>query len=125
MSVFRNSHRRCSVTKDVLRNFAKFTEKCLCQSLFFNKVAGLRSAILSKKRLRPVTLLKKRLCRRYFPVNFAKFLRKPFLQNISGRLLQHLVSRRYGSKLRVDDRSSFSSNGNNLSRFNDKRVKQL
>ena len=28
--------------KSVLRNFAKFTEKHLCQSLFFNKVAGLR-----------------------------------------------------------------------------------
>ena len=28
--------------KGVLRNFAKFTGKHLCQSLFFNKVAGLR-----------------------------------------------------------------------------------
>ena len=37
----RNSHRRCSVRKGVLRNFAKFTGKHLCQSLFFNKVAGL------------------------------------------------------------------------------------
>ena len=27
--------------KGVLRNFAKFTGKDLCQSLFFNKVAGL------------------------------------------------------------------------------------
>ena len=27
--------------KGVLRNFAKFTGKYLCQSLFFNKVAGL------------------------------------------------------------------------------------
>ena len=26
--------------KDVLENFAKFTRKHLCQSLFFNKVAG-------------------------------------------------------------------------------------
>ena len=37
----RNSHQRCSVRKDILRNFAKFTEKRLWQSLFFNKVAGL------------------------------------------------------------------------------------
>ena len=37
----RSSHRRCSVKKGVLRNFAKFTGKDLCQSLFFNKVAGL------------------------------------------------------------------------------------
>ena len=27
--------------KGALRNFAKFTGKYLCQSLFFNKVAGL------------------------------------------------------------------------------------
>ena len=63
--------------KGVLRNFTKFTGKHLCQSLLFNKVAGLR----------PATLLKKRLWHRCFPVNFAKFLRTPFLQNTSGRLL--------------------------------------
>ena len=67
----------CSVRKGVLRNLAKFNGKHLCQSLFFNKAAGLR----------PATLLKKRLWYRCFPVNFAKFLRTPFLQNTSGRLL--------------------------------------
>ena len=61
----------------VFKYFAKFTRKHLCQSLFFNKVAGLRAAIL----------LKNRLWRRCFPVNFAKVLRTPFLQNTSGRLL--------------------------------------
>ena len=30
--------------KGVLRNFTKFTGKHLCQSLFFNKVAGLRDS---------------------------------------------------------------------------------
>ena len=73
----RSSHQRCSMKKGVLRNFTKFTGKHLCQSLLFNKVAGLR----------PATLLKKRLWHRCFPVNFAKFLRTPFLQNTSGRLL--------------------------------------
>ena len=48
----RSSHRRCSVTKDVRKNFAKFTGKPLCQSLFFNKVADLRLETLLKKRLR-------------------------------------------------------------------------
>ena len=43
MSKCRSSHQRCSVTKGILRNFAKFTRKHLCQSRFFNKVAGLRS----------------------------------------------------------------------------------
>ena len=47
-------HRRCSVKKVVLRNFAKFTGKHLCQSLFFKKVAGLRPATLLKKRLSQV-----------------------------------------------------------------------
>ena len=36
---------------------------------------------------RPGTLLKKRLWQRYFPVSFTKFLRTPFLQNISWRLV--------------------------------------
>ena len=35
-----HSHRRCSGRKGILRNFAKFTRKHLCLSLFFNKVAG-------------------------------------------------------------------------------------
>ena len=41
--------RRCSVKKGVLRDFAKSTGKHLCQSLFFDKVAGrLRLRTLSK-----------------------------------------------------------------------------
>ena len=35
-----SSHRRCSLRKDALRNFAKFTGKHLCLSLFLNKGAG-------------------------------------------------------------------------------------
>ena len=65
---------------DVLK-LAKFTGKYLCQSLFFNKVAGLR----------PSTLLKKRFWHGCFSVIFAKFLRTPFLQNSSGRLLLYLA----------------------------------
>ena len=79
----RSSHQRCSVRIGVLRNFAKFTGKHLCQSLFFNKVAALR----------PATLLKKRLWHRCFPMNFVNFLRTPFLQNISGRLLLSITQR--------------------------------
>ena len=75
--LYRSSHQRCSMQKGVLRNLTKLTGKHLCQTLFFNKVAGLR----------PATLLKKRLWHRYFPVNFAKFLRTPFLQNTCGSLL--------------------------------------
>ena len=37
--------------------------------------------------LRASTLLKKKLRHRCFPVNLAKFLRTPYLQNTSARLL--------------------------------------
>ena len=66
----KSSHQRCAVKNGVLRNFAKFTGKQLCQSPFFNKVA-----------------LIKRLWHRCFPVDFTKFARTTFLQNTSGRLL--------------------------------------
>ena len=49
LTVIRSSHQRCFVIKGVLRNFAKFTGKHLCQSLIFNKVAGLSHVILLKK----------------------------------------------------------------------------
>ena len=74
---YRSSHRRCSIKICVLENFAKFTGKHLCQSLFFNKVAGLRLA----------TLFKKRLWHRCFLVNFAIFLRTPSLPNTSEQVL--------------------------------------
>ena len=45
----RGSHRRCSARKDFLRNFVTFTRKHLCQSLFFNNVAGLRPEKFIKK----------------------------------------------------------------------------
>ena len=37
------------VWKSALRNFAKFTEEHLCQSLYFNKVPGLCPATLLKR----------------------------------------------------------------------------
>ena len=66
--LYRSSRPEVLCKKDFLRNFTKFTGKHLCQSLFLNKLAGLS----------PVTLLKKRLWHRCFPVNFVKFLRTPF-----------------------------------------------
>ena len=66
---YRSSHQSCSVKIGVLRSFTKFTGKHMCQSLFFNNVAGLR----------PATLLKKEVWYRCFlPVNLAKFLRNLF-----------------------------------------------
>ena len=56
--LFRSSHWRCSVKKVVLLNFAKFIGKHLCQSLFFNKVAGIAGIAYN--------FIKKRLWRRCF-----------------------------------------------------------
>ena len=46
--LYRGTHRRCSIEKGVLKNFAKLTGKHLCQSLFFNEVADLGPATLLK-----------------------------------------------------------------------------
>ena len=43
----RSSRPEVFCKKGVLRNFAKVTGKHLCQSLFFNKVAGLRPQVFS------------------------------------------------------------------------------
>ena len=68
-----SSHRKCSVRKGVLRNFAKFTGNHMFQSLFFNKIAGLSRCFLIRHRC--------------FTINFEKFLRTSSLQTNSGRLL--------------------------------------
>ena len=68
--VLRCSRAKVFYKKGVLRTFEKFTGKHLCQSLFFNKVAGPR----------PATLSKKRLWHRCFLVNVAKFQTILFLK---------------------------------------------
>ena len=60
----KSSQRRCSVKKGVLTNFAKFTGKTCVRVSFLIKLQA---------------LLKKRLWHRCFHVNFAKFVRAPFL----------------------------------------------
>ena len=78
---WRTSRQEVFCEKGVLRNFIKFIGKHLCQSLFFNKVAGLR----------PATLLKKRLWHRCFSVDFVKFLRPHFLTEYLWWLLLTLL----------------------------------
>ena len=103
---FRSSHRRCSVRKGVLTNFAKFTGKHLCQSLFFNKLAAVR----------PATLLKKRLWHRGFPVNFVKFLRTYFLKEHLRWLLLFVL---FISQIRVKFGEKVNSSSTNVP-FTDK-----
>ena len=54
VSIFRSSRAEVFCKKGVVRNSAKLTGKQLRQSLFFNKVAGLRPATSLKKTLTQV-----------------------------------------------------------------------
>ena len=66
LSLVRSGHRRCSVRKRVLRNFAKFTGKHLCQSLFLNKNAE--------------NFIKKETLAKAFPCEYCEVAKKAFLQ---------------------------------------------
>ena len=72
-NMHRSSQRRWSKKKVVLKNFAKFKGKHLCQSIFFNKVAGLM------------------LWHRCFPVNFAKRLRIPMVAVVRILMVEYLL----------------------------------
>ena len=73
--IIRSSRLEESCKKGVLRNFAKFMGKHLCQNFFFNEVAG------------------QRLWHGGFPVNFTKFLRTAFLtKHLRWLLLYHVIS---------------------------------
>ena len=67
----RRSHPDMFCKKGILKNFAKFTGKHMPES-FFNKTTAVS------------LLLKNRIWRRCFPVNFANFSRPLFSQNTSG-----------------------------------------
>ena len=59
--------------KVLLKNFLKFTGKHLCQSLFLNKVEGLKTATLLKKRQAQV-----------FSCEFCEIFKNIFSQSTSG-----------------------------------------
>ena len=71
---------RCSVKEVFLEISQNSQENTYARVSFFNKVAGLRST----------TLLKKRLWHRCFPVNFVRFLRTPFFIEHLRWLLLHM-----------------------------------
>ena len=53
------------------------------------------SLLLKQIPVEACNFIKKRLCQRCFPVNFAKFLRTPFSQNTSGRLLLKNIKKNF------------------------------
>ena len=56
-------HQRCSIKKEVLKNFTKFTKKHLCRSLFLK------------------TFIRSETAREMFSCEFCQFLTTPVLQN--------------------------------------------
>ena len=80
--------RRCSIEKAFLK-ILQTRRKHLSLSLFFNKVVGLRTA----------TLLTKKLRRRCFLVNFAKFLRTPIFTEHFRWVFRHVILRTHGKAL--------------------------
>ena len=65
--------------KKVLKYFANFAGKHLCQSLFFTKAAGFLAFNFIKETLAQV-----------LSCEFWEIFKTPFLQNTSGRVLPHL-----------------------------------
>ena len=80
MKISKKYNEQVFYKKVVLKNFAIFTEKHLRWSLFLNKNTVLQTWNFFKKRLQ----------HKFFPVNIAKFLRKPVLENICERLSERL-----------------------------------
>ena len=72
--------------KGVLKNFANITRKHLCQSLFFNKVAGLSLQHYQKRDSDTG----------FFPVNLAKILRTSFfIEHLWWLVLAFLVKMKF------------------------------
>ena len=87
--------KRCS------QKFTKFTGKHLCQSLFFNEVASLRPATLSKKTLAQV-----------FSCEVCEIFKNTFFTDTFGRLLLNLNSRHVNQT----NLSNNNNNNNNITR---------
>ena len=83
-----------AVSDDLLECIEAVIQRCSVKQVFLEILQNLqedtcaRVSFLIKLQASGLQLyLKKRLWRRCFPVNIEKFLRTPFLQNTSGRLL--------------------------------------
>ena len=79
-NIFRSSHPAVCCKKGCLKNVTKFTRKNLCQSLFFNKVAGLRPEILFKKSLAQV-----------FSCGFCEFFKNTYSIELLWWLLLYII----------------------------------
>ena len=71
-NVYRSSRPEVFCKKDVLRSFAKFTGKHLCQCLFFNKAAGCQSLFLIKLQAKACNFIKKETLTQVFSCEFCE-----------------------------------------------------
>ena len=83
----RSSHQRCSIKKGALKNFAKFTGKHLCQSLFF-LLLWFKKWLINMQ-LRSVLLVmpvnkKKKIAKFHFPLKNAE-LNKQWIHFLNRR----------------------------------------
>ena len=96
----RSSHRRCSVKKGVLKNFANITGvaisfdrsshwRCSVEKVFFKffQISQENTSVVMSLIKFVKNFIKKRLQHRCFPVKFAKLLRTHISKNIYERLL--------------------------------------
>ena len=65
--------------KGVLKNFTEFTGKHLCQSLFFNKIAGLSQQLIKNEALAQV--FSREFCENFKNTLFTKHLWAPACDN--------------------------------------------
>ena len=81
-TIMKVSHKEAIIVRQKQPSVVFYRKRC---SWKFRKIH--RKTPVPCQSLGPATLLKKRLWRRCFPVNFAKFPRTPFLQHTSRQLL--------------------------------------
>ena len=73
--------------KGVLKNLAKLTREHLCQSLFFNKVADLRTAALLKKTLTQLFFCE--FCEIFKNIFFTEHLLQAVSQNLPSIIIKN------------------------------------
>ena len=87
-----STHCRCSIKKGILQNTLRKRKN---KEIILQNSEGntcVRASFLEKASdLGPVTLLKKILWHKCFPVNFLKFLRAPYLKNTFGTLVLFVI----------------------------------
>ena len=84
---FKSSHRKCSLVFLEISKNSQENTRARVSFLIKLQETPAQVSFLIKLQAQPATLSKKSLWHRCFPVNFANFLRAPYLKNTSGRLL--------------------------------------